>query len=107
MSKNGEVSSNQGNKQANINVEIRAFFVVLSDNIRRICYNILGPSRPTMPKPELNLFGLEKRKGLNLQIAGGPSGGAAFMPFPANPPPVQRPRVPSRTIRDVLPENAR
>ncbi|CAD0199341.1 unnamed protein product [Chrysodeixis includens] len=78
MSKNGEVSSNQ------------------------------GPSRPTMPKPELNLFGLEKRKGLNLQIAGGPSAdGAAFMPFPANPPPVQRPRVPSRTIRDVLPENAR
>ncbi|PZC86398.1 dual specificity mitogen-activated protein kinase kinase 4 [Helicoverpa armigera] len=78
MSKNGEVSSNQ------------------------------GPSRPTMPKPELNLFGLEKRKGLNLQIAGGPSGdGAAFMPFPANPPPVQRPRVPSRTIRDVLPENTR
>lgn len=61
-----------------------------------------------MPKPELNLFGLEKRKGLNLQIAGGPSAdGAAFMPFPANPPPVQRPRVPSRTIRDVLPENAR
>lgn len=61
-----------------------------------------------MPKPELNLFGSEKRKGLNLQIAGGPSAdGAAFMPFPANPPPVQRPRVPSRTIRDVLPENAR
>lgn len=60
-----------------------------------------------MPKPELNLFGLEKRKGLNLQIAGGPSGdGAAFMPFPANPPPVQRPRVPSR-VRDVLPENTR
>lgn len=61
-----------------------------------------------MPKPELNLFGVEKRKGLNLHLGGGSSSeGAAFMPFTANPAPVQRPRLPSRTIRDVLPENTR
>lgn len=61
-----------------------------------------------MPKPDLSLFasGTEKRKVLDLQL-GGPSGdGAAFMPFPATPP-VPRPRIPSRAIRDVLPENAR
>ncbi|KAI5651854.1 protein kinase domain-containing protein [Phthorimaea operculella] len=73
MSKNGEVSSNQ------------------------------GPSRPTMPKPDLNLVGPERRKVLDLQL-GGPSGdGAAFTPFNPNP----RPRMPPRTIRDVLPENTR
>lgn len=69
---------------------------------------VTGPSRPTMPKPELSLFscGTEKKKVLDLQL-GGPSGdGAAFMPFPANPP-VPRPRIPSRAIRDVLSDNAR
>ncbi|KPJ02759.1 Dual specificity mitogen-activated protein kinase kinase 4 [Papilio xuthus] len=76
MSKNGEVSSSQ------------------------------GPSRPNMPKPDLNLFCSEKRKMLDLQL-GGPSGdGAAFVPFPSNTP-GPKARVPARTIRDVLPDNTR
>lgn len=57
-----------------------------------------------MPKPELSLFGSDKRKVLDLQI-GGPSGDGAFVPFTSAP--VPRPRPPTRTIRDVLPENAR
>lgn len=69
--------------------------------------DISGPSRPSMPKPDLNLFNTEKRKIMELQI-GGPSGdGAAFLPFPANNTAAPRPRMPPRTIRDVLPENTR
>lgn len=86
MSRNGEVSSNQ------------------------------GPSRPSMPKPDLNL-GMSmtpgKRKILDLQF-GGPSGdgGAAFMPFTSKLPEhsssgTARQRVQPRAIRDVLPDNPR
>lgn len=66
---------------------------------------IPGPSRPSMAKPELNLFGTEKRKILNFQL-GGPSNNSAFVPFSPNPS-AQKSRIPSRTIRDVLPDNTR
>lgn len=65
-----------------------------------------GPSRPTMPKPDLNLVHTEKRKILNLQFGGPSNDTAAFMPFTSNTS-TQKTKVPSRTIRDVLPENAR
>lgn len=59
-----------------------------------------------MPKPDLNLFSTDKRKVLNLQLGGSSSESAAFMPFSPNAS-AQKTRLPSRTIRDVLPENPR
>lgn len=106
MSKNGEVSSNQGKPNV-----LSTIILTVCDQkwyiFLKICiYFTTGPSRPTMPKPELSLLGSDKRKVLDLQI-GGPSGdGVVFVPFNSSVP-VPRPRPPARTIRDVLPENAR
>lgn len=100
MSKNGEVSSNQGKSQTTKQFLNRYLFTIIA-----LIKIISGPSRPTVPKPELNLFGTEKRKTLNFQL-GGPSNDSAFVPFSPNPS-AQKSRIPSRTIRDVLPENTR
>ncbi|GBP14856.1 hypothetical protein EVAR_103926_1 [Eumeta japonica] len=74
MSRNGEVSSSQ------------------------------GPSRPSLPRPDLNLTSNpEKRKGLNLQLGGSSGdGAAAFMPFPTklhDRISGQKQRLPSRETR--------